>query len=74
MAKKKLPFLLFLGFEGCLGFIILKKLAPVAIKTGSFVKLAGAVVAATPWSLLAGGTYLAYRKISQQFQRESISR
>ncbi len=45
--------------------MILKRFAPIAIKTGSFAKLAGVAIAATPWSILAGVTYFVYRKTSK---------
>lgn len=61
---KKAPFWIFLTFEACLCFIILKKLAPLAIKSGSIAKLAGVVVAVVPWSLVIGAGYYSYKKLS----------
>ncbi|WP_173080339.1 hypothetical protein [Fundidesulfovibrio magnetotacticus] len=53
MKTNTLPFLAFLGVESCLGLVILLKVAPAAIKTGSVLAVAGAIGAAVPWSLVA---------------------
>ena len=47
----------FLSVEACFGLIILMKFAPAALKAGSMLGLAGAVVAAVPWSLLIGASF-----------------
>ncbi len=60
----KTPYWIFLSIEACLCFIALKKLAPLAIKSGSIAKLAGVVVAVVPWSLVVGAGYYSYKKLS----------
>ncbi|MBF0481377.1 MAG: hypothetical protein HQK81_12480 [Desulfovibrionaceae bacterium] len=61
MKIKSLPVWLFVGFEACLCLVILLKVAPLALKVGSFFGLAGALAAAIPWSLAVTSVYAAAR-------------
>jgi len=65
MKIKSFPFWLFLSLDVCLGLVILAKFLPAAIKAGSIIGFAGSVVAAIPWSVVAGLTYLTYKKFSK---------
>lgn len=64
MNVKRLPLWLFVSFEACLCLVILAKLVPAALKAKSVAALAGAAFVAVPWTLVAGGAVLAWRKLA----------
>jgi hypothetical protein len=64
MNAKRLPLWFFVSFEVCLCLVILVKLVPAAVKAKSVAALVGAAAVAVPWTLVAGGAVLAWRKLA----------
>jgi hypothetical protein len=52
MNIRSLPVWALLSFEACFCLIILLKVVPATLKTGSVLAATGALIAATPWSLV----------------------